>query len=484
MSSVKSNYIFNLLNSVTGLLFPLITFPYVSRIMGPDGIGQVQFFTSIISYVSLFVGLGIPLYAVREIARVRNDKEVTVKTLEEILLLHLMLTAVGYFVMIVMCLTIPQINSELALFLLMSLSVIFTTIGCEWFYQGIEDFKYITTRAIMVRIVCIILLFLLVKTKDDLLWYGFYGVMGTVGNNVFNFVRLRRYINGHYIKFKSLKPFRHLKMISSVFLLTILSTIYISLNSVILGFLCGNESVGYYTSGVKLFTLTFTLVYSLTTIIIPHMSNLIAEHRDDEVRVMSQKLYRVVVGIGLPMAVILYYVSPSAVILLCGSEFEPSIAVSQIVSPLLLVVGLSSVFGMQILYPMGHLNIMIRATVIASVVDLTIIFILAPYLAQDAAAWGYLTAEIAATVSEYCFGRRYIPIRIFDKSLGTYIWGSIVLSISLIFISQCIHGLSNILMMCVLVLTSIIVYLGFLLYRQDQLFIQLMGQMKSILIKK
>jgi O-antigen/teichoic acid export membrane protein len=452
--------------------------------MGPDGIGQVQFFTSIISYVSLFVGLGIPLYAVREIARVRNDKEVMVKTLEEIFLLHLMLTAVGYFVMIVMCLTIPQINSELSLFLLMSLSVIFTTIGCEWFYQGIEDFKYITTRAIMVRIVCIILLFLLVKTKDDLLWYGFYGVMGTVGNNVFNFVRLRRYINGYYIKFKALKPFRHLKTISSVFLLTILSTIYISLNSVILGFLCGNESVGYYTSGVKLFTLTFTLVYSLTTIIIPHMSNLIAEHRDDEVRVMSQKLYRVVVGIGLPMAVILYYVSPSAVILLCGLEFEPSITVSQIVSPLLLVVGLSSVFGMQILYPMGHVKIMIRATVIASVVDLTIIFILAPYLAQDAAAWGYLTAEIAATVSEYCFGRRYIPIRIFDKSLGTYIWGSIVLSISLIFISQCIHGLSNILMMCVLVLTSIIVYLGFLLYRQDQLFIQLMGQMKSILIKK
>lgn len=481
MSSVKSNYIFNLLNSVTGLLFPLITFPYVSRIMGPDGIGQVQFFTSIISYVSLFVGLGIPLYAVREIARVRNDKEVMVKTLEEILLLHLMLTAVGYFVMIVMCLTIPQINSELSLFLLMSLSVIFTTIGCEWFYQGIEDFKYITTRAIMVRIVCIILLFLLVKTKDDLLWYGFYGVMGTVGNNVFNFVRLRRYINGHYIKFKALKPFRHLKMISSVFLLTILSTIYISLNSVILGFLCGNESVGYYTSGVKLFTLTFTLVYSLTTIIIPHMSNLIAEHRDDEVKVMSQKLYRVVVGIGLPMAVILYYVSPSAVFLLCGSEFEPSIAVSQIVSPLLLIVGLSSVFGMQILYPMGHVKIMIKATIVSSLVDLVILFLLVSSYAQYAAAIAYLLAELIATMTEYVLGRKYIPISLCDKRLFNYVFGSILVGVLLFFIKDIA---SNEIMQCIFM--TIIgggTYFLFLALRKDDFVVMITSAVTNLLHK-
>ena len=146
MASVSKNYILSLVNTISGLLFPIITFPYASRILMADGIGEVNFFTSIISYISLFTCLGIPLYAVREIARVRNDRKQLNVTTIEILSLHGITTLIGYLVVAILCFTVPKIQTDLPLFLLLSSSIFLTTIGCEWFYKGIEDFKYITVR--------------------------------------------------------------------------------------------------------------------------------------------------------------------------------------------------------------------------------------------------------------------------------------------------------------------------------------------------
>ena len=132
--SVKVNFILNLINIGTQMLFPIITFPYVCRVIGPEGIGQVSFFQSIISYITLFTCLGIPMYAVREIARVRNDIVEMNKTAIEILLFHLLLTILGYLVVSVLCLVVPQIHDNTPLFLVLSLTILFTAFGCEWFY--------------------------------------------------------------------------------------------------------------------------------------------------------------------------------------------------------------------------------------------------------------------------------------------------------------------------------------------------------------
>lgn len=156
--SVKVNYILNLINTGTQMLFPLITFPYVCRVIEADGIGQVNFYNSIISYISLFTCLGIPMYAIREIARDRNDMVKMNRTATEILLLHTILTLVGYIVVAILCFTVPQIQANVTLFLVLSLTIFFTAIGCEWFYQGIEDFKYITVRGLIVKTLSVILL--------------------------------------------------------------------------------------------------------------------------------------------------------------------------------------------------------------------------------------------------------------------------------------------------------------------------------------
>lgn len=184
------------------MLLPLITFPYACRIIEPAGIGQVNFYSSIISYISLFTCLGIPMYAVREIAKDRNDVIMMSRTAIEILLLHALLSLIGYLIVFILCLTTPQIKEDITLFLILSLTIFFTAIGCEWFYQGIEDFKYITIRGLIVKIASVILLFLFVKTKEDLWLYGVYSVFGILGGNIFNFLRLRKYIHKENIIFR------------------------------------------------------------------------------------------------------------------------------------------------------------------------------------------------------------------------------------------------------------------------------------------
>ena len=217
--SITANYIFNLLNTISGILFPLITFPYSSRILLAEGIGEVNFYQSIISYISLVVGLGIPLYAVREIARVRNDRKQLNVTTIEILSLHGITTLIGYLVVAILCFTVPKYTNRFTSFLVVKFFYFLTTIGCEWFYKGIEDFKYITVSWFDCRMIGIILLFTLVKTKNDILWYGITITLTSVGNSVFNFIRLRKYLCICNIDRRSINPYKHLKSVGITFLL-------------------------------------------------------------------------------------------------------------------------------------------------------------------------------------------------------------------------------------------------------------------------
>jgi O-antigen/teichoic acid export membrane protein len=479
--SIKSNYVFSLVNTLTNTIFPLITFPYATRVMLADGIGTVDFYNSIVSYIILIVGLGIPLYAVREIARVRNHKEELDQTTVEIFLLHLILTVCGYLIVFTLCLTVPKIYSNIILFLLLSLSIFFTTIGCEWYYQGTENYKYITIRAVIIKILCIVMLFVFVHSKNDILWYASFIVLGTVGNNIFNFIKLITITDKKNIKRKKINPFRHLKSVSKVFMLTVISTMYISLNSIFLGFTSNNYAVGYYTSGVKIFTVAFGVVGSLTTVMIPHFSNLFAEKKDGEFEVLIQKIYRFVISVTLPLTVGLIIASPYVVVLLCGKSFGPSVIVSQIVAPLLLIVGLSNVFGMQILYPIGRIDIIIRSALFASIVDIIVLALTINH-AQYGAALGYLLAEIVATTSMYLLGKQHIPIKLFDKEFTKYVLATTVMAVMLLLIR--LANVTDLLMVAIMMIVGILSYAIVLILLKDSLYMGLVRKLRIDFLKR
>lgn len=475
--SVKVNYILNLINTGTQMLFPLITFPYVCRVIEADGVGQVNFFQSIISYISLFTCLGIPMYAIREIARDRNDVVKMNRTAVEILLLHSMLTLIGYAIVAVLCLVVPQIQVNIPLFLILSLTVFFTAIGCEWFYQGIEDFKYITIRGLIIKSISVVLLFIFVKSKTDLLYYGCYTVFGVLGGNLFNFFRLRKYIHRENIIFSELHIKRHIKPVLKVFSFSVVTSIYLQLNTVLLGFLKNALAVGYFAAATKVMQMLLQMSACLGSVMMPRASHLIAENKESEFNTLIQKSYDFTLAIALPMTVGLMFCAPSLITTLCGAKFDNSILSSQIIAPIILVVAISNVFGIQVLFPKGKINIVTLCCGIGAVADLMLNLCLIPFFSYVGTSIAYLGAEVATTVSMYFIGRKYIPITYFKKNHLQYLVGCILMAIALYAISRLNFPVLTILIIqgC----SGILLYFVFLLLCKDALIMQVLSKLRK-----
>lgn len=474
--SVKVNYILNLINTGTQMLFPLITFPYVCRVIEADGIGQINFFQSIISYISLFTCLGIPMYAIREIARDRSDVVQMNRTAMEILLLHSMLTLVGYAIVAILCLTVPQIQVNIPLFLILSLIIFFTAIGCEWFYQGIEDFKYITIRGLIIKTVSVVLLFIFVKSKTDLLYYGCYTVFGVLGGNIFNFFRLRKYIHRENIIFSELHIKRHIKPVLKVFSFSVVTSIYLQLNTVLLGFLKNALAVGYFAAATKVMQMLLTMSACLGSVMMPRASHLIAENKEDEFNRLIQKSYDFTLAIALPVTIGLIFCAPSLITALCGVKFEHSILPSQIIAPIILMVAISNVFGIQVLFPKGKINIVTLCCGIGAVADLILNLCLIPFFSYIGTSIAYLGAEVATTVSMYFIGRKYIPIIYFKKSHLTYALGCIVMAFAL-------YGLSLLQLPTLTILLlqgccGVLAYFIILCICKDEMLVQILSKIK------
>ena len=474
--SVKVNYILNLINTGTQMLFPLITFPYVCRVIEADGVGQINFFQSIISYISLFTCLGIPMYAIREIARDRSDVVQMNRTAMEILLLHSMLTLVGYAIVAILCLTVPQIQVNIPLFLILSLTIFFTAIGCEWFYQGIEDFKYITIRGLIIKTVSVVLLFIFVKSKTDLLYYGCYTVFGVLGGNIFNFFRLRKYIHRENIIFSELHIKRHVKPVLKVFSFSVVTSIYLQLNTVLLGFLKNALAVGYFAAATKVMQMLLTMSACLGSVMMPRASHLIAENKEDEFNRLIQKSYDFTLAIALPMTIGLIFCAPSLITALCGVKFEHSILPSQIIAPIILMVAISNVFGIQVLFPKGKINIVTLCCGIGAVADLILNLCLIPFFSYIGTSIAYLGAEVATTVSMYFIGRKYIPIIYFKKSHLTYALGCIVMALALYGIS--LLQLPTLTILLLQGCCGVLAYFIILCICKDEMLVQILSKIK------
>lgn len=474
--SVKVNYILNLINTGTQMLFPLITFPYVCRVIEADGIGQINFFQSIISYISLFTCLGIPMYAIREIARDRSDVVQMNRTAMEILLLHSMLTLLGYAIVAILCLTVPQIQVNIPLFLILSLTIFFTAIGCEWFYQGIEDFKYITIRGLIIKTVSVVLLFIFVKSKTDLLYYGCYAVFGVLGGNIFNFFRLRKYIHRENIIFSELHIKRHIKPVLKVFSFSVVTSIYLQLNTVLLGFLKNALAVGYFAAATKVMQMLLTMSACLGSVMMPRASHLIAENKEAEFNRLIQKSYDFTLAIALPMTIGLIFCAPSLITALCGVKFEHSILPSQIIAPIILMVAISNVFGIQVLFPKGKINIVTLCCGIGAVADLILNLCLIPFFSYIGTSIAYLGAEVATTVSMYFIGRKYIPIIYFKKSHLSYALGCVVMAFALYGIS--LFQLPTFTILLLQGCCGVLAYFIILCICKDEMLVQILSKIK------
>ncbi len=438
--SIKKNFVFNLINTVSILVFPLITFPYATRILLADGIGQVQFYQSIINYVVLLTSIGIPLYGIREIARVRDNKVELSRTTIELVSLSVILSLIGYVIVGILCITVGKIQENIPLFLILSSTILITSIGCPWFYSGIEDFKYITIVGIFVKTICAIFLFAIVKTRDDLLLYGAYTVAGSIGSYVINFLRLRRYLSFDNVSFNELNCQRHIKPAAAIFLFNIVSSIYVNLDTVMLGFLANSTAVGYYAGATKISHILVVLVTSLGAVVLPRSSNLLKKGKVDEFYALSIKSYNFVTLLAFPILGGVIVLAPSLINLLCGEGFTPSILTLRIIAPIILFIGISNLVGIQMLYPLGKIKQVTISTCIGATMNVVLNLLLIPDLHQDGAAIATLIAELSVTFAQLVMVKRITPFPLFTKSSLKYFAASLFMTIICLGINSTLNG--------------------------------------------
>lgn len=480
-TSIKRNYIFSLINTISSILFPLITFPYASRVLEADGMGHVGFFTSIITYISLFTSLGIPIYAIREIAKDRDDQRQMTLTTIEILLLHVVLVIIGYLIVAMLCMTVYKISVDIPLFLILSTSIFFNAIGCEWFYQGIEDFQYIAIRGLIVRILYVILLFAFVHTKSDILIYAGLTVLGTVGNNVFNFCRLRKHISLCIIRWNDLHISRHIHPTFKIFALNLVMSLYVNLDTVMLGFMKENASVGYYDGASKIARLALSLIQSLQTAMIPRFSYLAKEKNMDTFHELSQRVVDYIVSISIPVTIGLAVLSPSLIHIICGSSYEPAITTLEIISPIVVLISLSGIAGLQILYPLGYETLVIWSTATGALVNLFFCFLLIPSFAHNGAAVAVLMGESAVTISMFLYGRKHIHIKKMTPHYLNCIIGGLIMFAAIMAVRHI--NLNDWLNMIVIPIVGASVYASFLYIKKDVFALYVLEILKRKIIR-
>ncbi len=430
--SLKTNFIMNAVLTASSFIFPLITFPYVSRILLPVGMGKITFTTSIAAYFSMAAMLGIPTYGIRACSRVRDNSIELSRTVHEIFFINFIMTVFVYTIFFICLFEIPQFKQEKFLYIICSSSILFNLLGMEWLYKALEEYQYITTRSILFKFLSVVLMFALVHNQKDYVIYGAITIFASVGSNIVNFINVRKYIKFGYIGSYNFR--QHLKPIFTFFALTVTTTIYTNMDIIMLGFMKGNLEVGYYNSAIKIKAILVTLVTSLSTVLLPRVSYYVEKNLKNEIMVLTEKALKFVILISLPLCVYFSFMAEKSILLLSGTAFLGSVQPMQIIMPTIIFIGLTNIIGIQLLVPHGKEHLVLYSTCVGAFVDIVLNALLIPKLGVSGAAIGTLIAEFVVLMIQLFFIRNDFSQVSKNLQLYKILFSSLAASSIMIFI--------------------------------------------------
>lgn len=397
--SLKKNFLMNIILTMSSIIFPLITFPYVSRVLGPVGSGKVSFASSVINYFSLFAQLGIPTYGIRVCAEVRDDHEKLTRTAQELLIINLIMDVITYAAFAVSLVIVPKFRTDRALLVVISSTIFLTSIGMEWLYKALEQYTYITVRSMIFKLVALVSMFLLVHKQSDYVIYGAISILASSASNVLNFVNAH-----HYIGFKPVGNYnfkKHLKPIGIFFAMSCATTIYTNLDTIMLGFMSGDAEVGYYNAAVKIKTVLVSIVTSLAAVLLPRASYYVANNDMNDFKKIAQKALNFTVIIALPLTIYFMLFAKQGIYFLSGDQYHNSILPMQWIMPTVIFIGISNITGLQILIPLGKEKIVLYSEVAGALTDLILNWLLIPHFLSTGAAIGTLAAEFVVLLVQF-----------------------------------------------------------------------------------
>lgn len=413
----QKNILYNVLLAVSQVLFPLITFPYLARVLGPEHLGLFNFADSYARYFALVAALGISVYGVREIAKNQDKPELLGYVFAEIFIINFIATCILSFVYLFSIWKVQKLHTEASLF---SWSFIFFFVQVfvlEWFFTGINQFKFIALRFFVIRACFILSVFYFIRQSSDYVKYMQLQVALQILMGIINFRYLSKFVQIKNISIKQLEIAKHLKPLFILFLTLFSISIYLHFDTVILAMLSNNESVGYYSSSLKLVKIIIAVLAAISAAMIPKMVQVFSQGNQGQFNKMVQISFEIIISLGIPTAILVGLLAPEIIQVLFGEHYERSILPLQITSPLILIVSLSTIFGFQVLSVHAKDKAILKAAVAGMLISLILSFILIPKYHEIGASLTILVTEIVVLSAFVYASKKIIQIIAIRKLL-------------------------------------------------------------------
>ena len=383
-TSVKTNTFYNIIKSCSSLLFPLITLPYISRVLLADNVGKINFGNSIVNYFSLAASLGVTTYAVRECARVSNDKNKLGTVASQIISINVCTTIISYAALFITLLLASPLEEYRLLIVIQSTAILFTTLGADWLNTAMEDFKYITIRTVFFQLVALTLMFIFVKKPEDYLIYAAITVLSTSGGNIVNIFYRKKYCKTYFTMHMSLK--RHLPPIFQLFAMLLSQQVFVNSDTTILGLVKGDYQVGLYSTSVKIYNIVNTLVSSITWVVMPKLSSGFAKGDYKNINRVLRFALGFIATLGFPLVIGINIMASDIIRVVAGEGFIEATLSLKILT-IAQAFSLAWCFVMNIvLLPAGKDRPCLRACIISAIFNIITNLIFIPQFGLNAAA--------------------------------------------------------------------------------------------------
>ncbi len=426
MREINKNFIYNVLYQIFIYIIPLLTVPYISRILGANNIGVYSYTYSIVYYFMLVGMLGINNYGSRKIARFSHDKKEMSKEFISIYLLQLFLSLLMIICyLIIIMLFFKNYKMIFGIQVIYLISVVF---DINWFYFGIEKFKITISRNIIIKVLSLILIFTLVKTENDLWIYTLIVSGSTLISQLYLWLFIHKYIMPVKVSFKDV--FSHFKKCVILFIPVIAYSIYRVMDKTMLGLISGTLELGYYENAEKIINIPISFITALGTVMLPHMSKL----KSDEIKLAIESSFELCFCFVMPMIFGLFIISSDFSIMFFGNEFYKTGTIIKLLIPTILFSAITNVIRTNYLIPQEKDSIYVKSTIYGAITNLIFNSIFIPKYGAYGACIGTLIAEFSVMIYQIINVKKEIDFKKVFKIMFVYIIKSLVMSIFMIIV--------------------------------------------------
>lgn len=391
MRKISYNAWLNVIKTISRILFPMVTFTYAARVFGAEGVGKIDFAKSLVYAFAMLILLGMQNYGIRACSEVKNDKRKLSKIFKELFLVSLFFSLLAYLLLFLLYFSNETISNYFDLIVPYSFTIILSTIGVEWLYFAVEDYKYITIRTIIFQIIALFLMFFLVKSIEDIYIYVFIQVFANSGAYVINFIHSRKYIDYNISEKVEVK--RHIKPVFVFCIAVFFSEIFTEMDSVMLGLMSDDYSVGLYSAAYKISQFVSKILGAIIAVTVPRMAFLITNNKIEKGKDLLKKLIHFIILAGLPLVFGIVVYSENIIVLLNGNEFIEGRLASQILAWRGVLTPLNSIFVLNLFLIYNKTRNATIVTGIAAVINILLNYLLIPLFQQNGAAIATITAE-------------------------------------------------------------------------------------------